>query len=40
MGQPHKENSFASSGKEGNNTVSISKESDLSNHVCVMGIAD
>jgi len=32
VGQPHEENSFASSGKEGNNIVSVS--------VWVMGIAD
>jgi len=40
VGQPQEENSFASSGKEDNNIVSISKESDLSNQVWVMGIAD
>lgn len=39
MGQPHEENSFANSSKEGNNIASISKESDLSNRVWVMGIA-
>lgn len=40
VGQTHEENSFVSSGTEGNNIVRISKESDLSNHVWVMDIAD
>jgi hypothetical protein len=39
VGEPHEENTFGSSGEEDSNIVNIGKESDLSNHVWIMGIA-
>jgi hypothetical protein len=39
VGEPHEQNNFGSSGKEDSNILSVGKESNLSSHVWVMGIA-